>query len=81
MLYIFLFILLLLVGNNEPLLLFSWSPVREVFPYHDVVMFQPHIGTSPELGSVANFYIYMFLSPAPLFIPATQCPPVEDNRS
>ena len=40
------------------LLLFSCPPVREVFPNHEVVMFQPQTGTSPYLGYVAYCYVY-----------------------
>ena len=35
------------------LFLFAWTPVRAVFPNHDVLVFQPPTGTAPDLGSVA----------------------------
>ena len=42
--------------------LFFWPPVREVCTNYEVVMFQPHTGTSTDLGYIANFYIAMLLS-------------------
>ena len=47
------------------MLLFSWPPVHEVCPNYEVVMFQPQTGTPLDLGSVANFYVAMLLSPVP----------------
>ena len=38
-------------------------------------MFQPRIGTPPDLGSVTNFYVAILLITAPPFLPATQCLP------
>ena len=63
------------------LLLFTCPLVRGVCPNYEVVMFQPHTGTHPYLGSVANCYRAMLLSPDPLFTPAIQCPPGGDFRS
>ena len=43
------------------------SPVPEVCPNNEMVMFQPRTGTSPNLGPVAHCYVY-FLVPPFLFI-------------
>ena len=45
------------------LLLLSWPTIREVCPNYKVMMFQPQIGTSPDLWSVSNCYVSMLLSP------------------
>ena len=50
------------------------SPVPEVCPNNEMVMFQPRTGTSPNLGPVAHCYVY-FLVPPFLFIsPPHVCP-------
>ena len=51
-------------GCSWKVLLCLWPPVCMVFPNHDVVVFQPWIGTAPYLGYVAN-YTYYYNSPAP----------------
>ena len=35
------------------------SPVRVVYPNHELVVFQPYTGTAPDVGSVAN-YTFLF---------------------
>ena len=47
---------------------FFRPPVREDFPNHEVVMFQPWTGTSPYLGSVDYFYLLYFLVPPFIFL-------------
>ena len=47
------------------LLLFSWPLVCQVFPNHEVAMFQPWTGNPPYRGSVANFYLAILIIPAP----------------
>ena len=49
------------------LLLFLQPPVCEVCPHHEVAMFQPRTGNSPDLDSVTYCYVY-FLVPPFLFI-------------
>ena len=49
------------------LLLFSWSPVRDVCPNYELAMFQPRTGTPPDLGSIADCYVAILLIPAPPF--------------
>ena len=56
-------------------LLLSWPPVRELCPNHEVVVFQPQTGTSPDLGSITYCYIAVLLSPTPPFPSASQCLP------
>ena len=46
------------------LLLFSWKPVREMYPSYEVVMFQPWTGTPPDLDSIDNFHVAIILIPA-----------------
>ena len=53
------------------LLLFSWSPVHELCPNYEVVMLQPWTGNPADLGSFANYYVAMVLSPTPPFLPVT----------
>ena len=48
-------------------LLFSWPPIREVCPNYEVVMFQPRIGTPPDLVSVANCYVVILIKPDTTF--------------
>ena len=45
------------------LLLLTWPPVREVCPNHEVVIFQPWTGTSPDLGSTAYCYVVILYDP------------------
>ena len=52
-----------------------WPPVREIFPNHEVMIFQPRTLTTPDLGSVAYCYIAYLLNPShPLFLPYDVCP-------
>ena len=57
------------------LLLFSWSPVRELCLNYEVFMLQPLTGTPPDLGSIANCYVAIILKPLLLYFIATQFPP------
>ena len=47
-------------------MLWVWSPVRVVCPNHKVVVLQPRTGNAPDLGSVANFKTFYFVSPRPI---------------
>ena len=48
-----------------------WPPFHEVFPNYQVVMFQPRALTTPDLDSVAYFYMaYLLNPPHPLFLPS-----------
>ena len=62
------------------MLLFFTPLVREVCPNCEVVMFQPRTGTSPDLGSVAYFYVLYFLVP-PFFSFTTQYPHKGETHS
>ena len=46
-------------------------PVRVVCPNHEVVLFQPRTGTTPYLGSVANFTFYTSLPTPPVATPTS----------
>ena len=52
-------------------LLFSWPLVHEVCTDYEVVIFQPQTWTSMDLGSVANCYVAILLSPDPTLTPVT----------
>ena len=53
--------------STSPLLLFSWPPVREVCPNYEMVILQPWTGNPPDLGSVANYNVYILLITTLLF--------------
>ena len=51
-----------------------WTPVHEVYPNYELLMFQPRTSTNPDLGSVAYCYIaYLFNRPYPLLQPSDVC--------
>ena len=43
----------------------DWSPVRKLYLNYEVVVFQPHTGTPPHLGSVAIVTNFISIPPAP----------------
>ena len=57
------------------MLLFSWTPVREVCPNYEVVMFQPWTETPLDLVSVDNCYIAILLNSCLPSLAATRFPP------
>ena len=63
------------------LLLLSWKTVREVYKNHEVVMFQPWTGNSPDLGNVAYWYVAILLITTPPFLSTAQCPPEGETHS
>ena len=52
---------------------FSWPLLHEFYLNYEVVMFQPWIGTSPDLGPITNCYIAILLIHNPQFLPSNWC--------
>ena len=57
------------------LLLFSWTPVHDVCPNYEVLMFQPWIRTRSDLGCFDNCCVAIIINPILPSPPVTRFPP------